>query len=336
MDNDLNTMPDAAPNKAPSVTPEPTPTPEPETPLEPGISASETPLEPRASALETPTPKIPETPTPDPVSSPVIPAEPAIDPNFPGQAPSGLATPSTKPNNKRTIVVAIIGLIIIIALAIVTMMLTSGQLSGQNKVVNDNPTVSPTYSDPIEEEPSDIESDNTPTDANVSSDWTSYSFSINGETMTLPLKFSELSRISGLTMKESAGANTISPNYVSLVNLYKDDKVNLHIEVTNNSEGSLRLDECDVVRVTQTNYHVEKGDTKVIFPGNLTAGMEMTEEQLFSILGTTNNVIHHNEGTDAANDVYTYAENDMWITEDMYKITIKNGVIDELVLDNKN
>lgn len=304
------------------------------------VSAGTTPNETPSGPAPEPTPTPTGEPTPGPTGE--LNSEPAGEPT-PELTPNPLdqlsITPSPntkKPDNKRTIIVSVIGLIIIIAIAIVTVIMMNGGIGG-GKPINDNPPEVLTPPEPADDN-TPTGSGNTPSNASVSSNWQDYAFSINGTSLTLPIKYTEFSKISGFTMKEVEAGNSISANHYTLANMYKDSKLALSTEVTNSSEGTLKLSECDVTRISQSALHIKQSDTPITFPGGLTAGMSITEDEIFKLFGTTDNTSHYegDSGVEFIQDVYTYSEDKDWTTFNFYKITVVNGAIDELTLDHRS
>ena len=67
-------------------------------------------------------------------------------------------------------------------------------------------------------------------DLNITNNWSNYGFSLNNQVVKLPCNYSELSNIVGFKMKSAEEKSYISPNYYTLVNLYKNDNLALYIE----------------------------------------------------------------------------------------------------------
>lgn len=166
--------------------------------------------------------------------------------------------------------------------------------------------------------------------ANLTNNWQDYSFSVNGQTLSLPLSYQSLSTASGFTMKEADAGSTIASNYYTLANLFQDGKLALYTEVANNSNDYLKLSDCEVTRVSQTSYMVQNGAATVTFPGNLYVGMAMDESTLTGILGAPN----ESKDYSGTKEIRYFAD-PSWTTANYYRITIKDGVIDEIALDNR-
>lgn len=171
-------------------------------------------------------------------------------------------------------------------------------------------------------------------DDTVSGTWSQYQFSVNGKTMTLPVDYNTLATNTGFAFKDTVLTNSLNNNYYTLVNMYKDGKLALYTEITNNTGAAALYKDCKITRVGQTKYQVEQGANVVTFPGNLRVGMSVTDENIKAALGTPNDVDDYNSGS-YVKKTYTYLADTSWTTTNYYKIAVVNGVIDELTLDNR-
>ena len=89
-----------------------------------------------------------------------------------------------------------------------------------------------------------------------------------------------------------------------------------------------------VRRISQTKYQVSTGADVITFPGSLKAGDQISVDELINKLGNPSDKSEYNDSS--YNSItLTYNENLSWKTTKFYKITLVNGVIDELSLDNR-
>lgn len=192
----------------------------------------------------------------------------------------------------------------------------------------------------------DIWSDDTNTNDNIydvpeqdnlemtTNDWKKYQIIINNKTITLPTTYNDIKTATNASMKSSDEKPYLSANYYTLINMYKNDKLALYIELTNKTDSDLLYTECDVTSVTQTKYQVSNGADAIIFPGNLTVGKEITESEIIELFGTPYDTYEYSN-SEYESKTYKYVENTMWTTTNNYEIKIVNGIIDELQLDNR-
>ena len=176
----------------------------------------------------------------------------------------------------------------------------------------------------------------TATNEPVSSDWQKYQFSVKGKTLSLPCSYQELSDISGFKMKSSDEKSYLEGNSSTYVNLYindfnSDQKLALYVDIKNSTAGDLKYSNAEVVQLWQNIYQVETNKAeKIIFPGNLSVGMEITKEQVIELLG---------EPTKTRDDIdyYTliYNGDKTYTTINYYEIVLYEGVIESLTLDHK-
>lgn len=258
--------------------------------------------------------------------------------NFNSELSSNLNTKNNGGSNKALIIIIIILLLIILAGGVYFVFLQ------KNNKTNDGSLTTTTTVEAITEEAVTTETtDQVTTEAvdptvngNVGNDWKNYSFMVNGKSLSLPLTYTELSTATGFTIKSDFQNSTIPKGYYTLVNLYKNDKLALYTEMTNNTENDVKYTDATVTRVSQTNYQVETGKAdKIVFPGNLTVGMTITKDQIIKLFGEPTKINNYN--SDNYNkDTYDYNADTNWTTTNYYKIEVLNGVIDTLTLDNRN
>lgn len=145
------------------------------------------------------------------------------------------------------------------------------------------------------------------------------------------MDYTELVSATGFTMKTTDTENTLNKGYYSIANLYNNDKLALYIELANKIEGPIKMSDCIVTRVSQTKYQVNQGASAIIFPGNLQVNKSISEAQIIALFGQPNYIKDY--GT---TKYYTYLSNSTWTTTNNFKISVVNGVIDELALDHRN
>ena len=173
--------------------------------------------------------------------------------------------------------------------------------------------------------------DSTTTSVAVSNDWKQYQFGIGDKVYTLPMSYNDFKTASGFAMKEEYANKVLSNNYYSLVNLYKNDKLALHIELFNKSGADLKYVDSNVTRISQTKYQVSQGADKIIFPGGIKVGDAITEAQLTTLFGAPNEAKDYSSGKQ-----YVYVSDTTWTTTNNFKINVIDGVIDEIQLDHRN
>lgn len=170
----------------------------------------------------------------------------------------------------------------------------------------------------------------TTTNVNVSNDWKQYQFGINGKVYTLPMSYNDFKIASGFTIKDTYLNMVLPNNHYAPVNLYKNDKLALYIELFNKSGAEAKYVESNVTRISQTKYQVSQGADKIIFPGGLKVGDSITEAKLTELFGVPNDSKDY-----SGNKQYTYLSDTTWTTTNNFKINVKDGVIDEIQLDHR-
>lgn len=202
-----------------------------------------------------------------------------------------------------------------------------------NEILNDNnDVVENSNDDTVVEENDSTDSNQTQSEnkSTISNDWKQYQIDINGKIYTLPMTYLELSTATGFSMKETNASSNLENNHYALVNLYKNDKLALYIEIINKTGDVKKYTECNVSRVSQSKYQVSQGAQAIIFPGGIKVGDSITDEQVVALLGTANDVKDY--GTSKQ---YMYLSDTSWTTINNYKIKITNGVVEELSLDHR-
>lgn len=170
---------------------------------------------------------------------------------------------------------------------------------------------------------------------NVANDWKEYEVLVNNKSIVLPATYEELSGATGFTLKSSDLSSYVQGGYYVLLNMYKNDKLALHVEVLNDTDGDLLYTDCKVTRVSQTKYQVSQGADVVVFPGGLKVGDSITEAKIIELFGTPNDIDEYSsDGYESR--TYKYVENSNFTTTNNYVIKVFNGEINELQLDNRN
>lgn len=169
---------------------------------------------------------------------------------------------------------------------------------------------------------------------NITNNWKEYKVTVNEKTLTLPTTFNELNNVVTFSLKSADTKSYLEKGYYTLVNMYKNDKLALYIEVLNDSEEDKLYTDCKITRITQTKYQVSQGADVFTFPGNLKVGDKITKTKITELLGTPSDIKEYSsEGYEKI--TYKYFENSTWTTTNNYEITVVNGIIDELQLDNR-
>ena len=167
------------------------------------------------------------------------------------------------------------------------------------------------------------------------SEWQKYEFIVNNKTFKLPSTYSELSNATSSVIQTSYIKSYLQSGYYSLLNMYKDDKLSLYIEVLNDTDLDQLYTDCKITRISQTKYQSSVGAEVITFPGNLKVGQEITKEEIINLLGTPSDIKNYTSDG-YINDIYSYYEDTIYTTTNYYKISVVNGIIDELTLDHRS
>lgn len=168
----------------------------------------------------------------------------------------------------------------------------------------------------------------------ASNTWSDYEVSVNNKTIKLPCTYEELKDATGFSMKSANEKSYLTKNYYATVNLYKNDKLALYTEIYNDTNDDIKYSDGKVSRISQTKYQVSTGADVITFPGSLKAGDQISVDELINKLGNPSDKSEYNDSSYNSTTL-TYNENLSWKTTKFYKITLVNGVIDELSLDNR-
>jgi hypothetical protein len=180
----------------------------------------------------------------------------------------------------------------------------------------------------------DTSSTTTPSDSTttvtVSNDWKQYQIAINNKVYALPMSYSDFKTATGFALKDTYINMVLPNNHYAPVNLYKNDKLALYIELFNNSGLESKYVESKVTRVSQTKYQISQGADAIVFPGGLKVGDSVTDAQIVTLFGQPNDLKDN-----GSSKQYTYLSDTTWTTTNNFKIKLVNGIIDEIQLDNR-
>ena len=168
----------------------------------------------------------------------------------------------------------------------------------------------------------------------ASNTWSDYEVSVNNKTIKLPCTYEELKDATGFSMKSADEKSYLSKHDSATVNMYKNDKLALYTEIYNDTNDDIKYSDSKVSMISQTKYQVSTGADVITFPGSLKAGDQISVGELINKLGNPSDKSEYND-SNYSSTTLIYNENLSWKTTKFYKITIVNGVIDELSLDNR-
>jgi len=168
-----------------------------------------------------------------------------------------------------------------------------------------------------------------------SSNWKDYEVTINNTTLKLPCSYSDLSRLTSATMQSSYEKSYLQSGYYGLLNMYKNDKLALSIEILNDTNEDILYPDGKVTRISQSKYHVSNENAVIVFPGGLKAGQEITKDEIINLLGNPSDISNYTSDG-YVQDTYKYLGDTYYTTFNYYEITVANGVINDLTLDNRN
>ena len=243
--------------------------------------------------------------------------------------PTPEPTPTT-PEKKKTNVGLIIGIVIVGIIGFFAMIGFIGFLV-INKTVKTAKEKTNQQASEIINNTSEIIDDVT---SSVNSNWKQYNFSVKGQTIELPTSYKNLTNITGWDVKDDYKETMIPKNHYTLMNLYNGDKLALYTELTNNNEQATKYDECKVTRVGQTKYQADNGADKIIFPGNIKVGDQITKEKIVELFGEPSKIENYGSGN-YVTDTYKYFADSTYTTINYYSIKVLNGSIDEITLDHR-
>ena len=234
---------------------------------------------------------------------------------------------------KASGICAIVGFLLgIIISFIITFLVISGGLKMSEKMIDKSLN---TFDKVIEKSDDVTDYNEENKDIDVSNDSDVYEFIVNGYEIELPCSYDDLKKATGFSMKSSDENSVLSNNYYTIVNMYKNDKLALYTEILNDTGGDAKYTEGKITRVSQSKYQVSNGADKIVFPGGLTAGEEITIDKIKELFGEpTDTNEYSSDGYESL--TYTYNADTSWTTTNYFEIKVVNGVIDEITLDNRN
>ena len=204
-----------------------------------------------------------------------------------------------------------------------------------NEDEKDDEVVEPAEDEKDDEafEPAGDEKDDEVVEPSV--DWSKYEVSINGTIITLPCTYEKLVEVSGCTMKDSQAKSYLDAGYSVLANLYSDGNMVMNVEIYNYTEDVKGYTECLVTCISQSEYSAKRTEKFIEFPGGLQVGSPMTKEDLETIFGQPSETQDYvSEDGSYVTFSYTYSEDDIWTTHSNIKISVANGYISDLSIDN--
>lgn len=219
----------------------------------------------------------------------------------------------------------ILGLIVIL---IPMFLILNFATNTANEIIKDSYETIDKIEDELENDYIDNDSSELITD--ILNDWKNYQIRINGVIYTLPMRYQDISLATGFTIKDVYLNTLLEPNHYTSTNLYKDGKLALYIDIINNEKENIKYIDSMVTRVTQTKYQVSQGAEAIVFPGNIKAGDSITEDEIITLFGTPNDKKVYGN-----NIQYVYLTDTTWTTTNNFKITVVNGIIDEIQLDHR-
>jgi len=170
---------------------------------------------------------------------------------------------------------------------ILALSLTSCGSKTNNDLPDNNSTEPPVANDSGETTPTDSEKSEAageitrpPASAELSAEWNTFQFELEGEIFTLPIRYSELEAKGWVAENDKDMDNTLEAgnyilNYTTIVNNNKENS-EISVQFANLSDKDLPLRECYVSGIQLFEYSTSK-DTVLYFPGGFTMGSEKAE-----------------------------------------------------------
>lgn len=165
--------------------------------------------------------------------------------------------------------------------------------------------------------------------------WNDFDLIINGVEVTLPITYKELVELTGATLKDTEIGTKLEANYYKSVLLYKDGNYVLNSEIINDTTNPIKLEDGKVSEIGQSEYLAEiDSSIKIVFPGNLEVGMDMTKDKLTGLFGKIDKE-YVSDDKDFAYEKYEYNSDDIYNYYNNYEITIIDGKISDLTLNHR-
>lgn len=169
--------------------------------------------------------------------------------------------------------------------------------------------------------------------SNLPDDWTTYAFSINGKVLTLPCTYAELNAVTGYTMKNAQAKSYLESDYSTYVFLYDGDELALTIDIYNFTDKDLLYADCLVVSISQSDYNAENTGDYIAFPKNIKVGDATTKDELKALFGEPYDTYDYEDG-DYVSYEFTYCEDTEEPYYNLLEISVTNGLIDDIKIDN--
>lgn len=249
-------------------------------------------------------------------------------------------------NNSKTIIRIALLSILLISAVLIIIFIFQDKTPDENSNINDNNDINDTYDNDDNDTTEKDNNQDNPTKENedqssvldngveTSTNWKKYEILYNKTTITLPITYKNFNKITGYNLSDDDAKQILKPNYYATLNVYKNDKFALWIHINNNTSTDSSAENLNVVRIAQDQYAVDQGTTPLVFPGGLVVGMKITKDEMISKLGDPYDFNPYSSDN-YLYETYKYVEDEDWTTTNNYVITVVNGVIDELSLDNK-
>lgn len=252
---------------------------------------------------------------------------------------AGLIIFLTKKDNepktaKASGICALVSFILEIIAILVMFMIFSFVLNTSKEIVKEGGNTFNKIMDRVEDNIDKVTEDED-NDIEITDEWDDYEFVVNNKIIKLPCTYAQLTNATGFKMKSAQENSSLSSNYYTLVNMYKNDNLALYTEILNDTNSDIKYTEAKITRIGQTKYQVEKGADQIIFPGDIKVGDKITNEEIIDEYGEpTNKRDYSNNGYESV--TYVYNANTNWTTTNYFEIKVVNGIIDEITLDNRN
>lgn len=155
---------------------------------------------------------------------------------------------------------------------------TPPPVSKQDSSTADTPSAE--ESKPVEEDSDATTTTRPPASADLSKDWSSFQFELQGKLYTLPVKFSDLTADGWVMKDEAVLSETLEPDqyfvsYTTLVNSNQED-AEISVQFANLGDTSMSVKDCYVNSIQHAEYSWTK-NTVLYFPGGIALGMTMDD-----------------------------------------------------------
>lgn len=181
--------------------------------------------------------------------------------------------------------------------------------------------------------------DTTLENTNTSTNWSEFKLYANGKNFTLPCTYKEFSGVTGLKMDEDYLSSYFKMSSKNL-DMYANsgDSFGSVLIFMNNDKGENTLyTDGTVYNVIQYKEQTEMYNAaKIVFPGNLYVGKEITENDLVELFGEP--TVRWENERNPLEYKYNYLINydSVTGTGKAYRITVEDGNIISLELENRD